>query len=141
MIFDLICAITILGLAIKGLKDIFSNKIVLLISLIIAFYFSSFLTPLYMKYIKITIHLPANIVSFILTFVFSYFLLVLPNFLLRVVLGGGIIIIVYALLINFLPNDYKILILKDSLVYSFLDPVVKFILNLFHFFKFLKIIK
>ncbi|HOJ92368.1 MAG TPA: hypothetical protein PKW23_01745 [Dictyoglomaceae bacterium] len=133
MIFDLICALTILGLALKGLKEVFSNKLALIFSVIIAIFLSAYLLPLYMEYIKIPSHIPANLAGFIITFIFSYLLMTLPSFLLRVIIGGGILIILYGVLINYLPPAYRTQILNNSVVFSFIKPVVFGILNILKF--------
>lgn len=138
MIFDLICAITIIGLALKGLKEIFFNRLALIAALIIAFSISSFLVPLYTQYIKIPLNLPSNISSFIITFILSYLLLTLPGFFLKVVLGGIFLILFYGILINFIPMEYRKLVLNNSYVYSIIEPVIFYISSLF---KFLKIVR
>lgn len=138
MIFDLICAITILGLALKGIKEIFFNRLALIAALIISFSISSFLIPLYTQYIRIPLNLPSNISSFVITFILSYLLLTLPGFFLKVVLGGVFLIFFYAILVNFIPMEYRKLILNNSYVYSIIEPVIYYINTLL---KFLKIIK
>lgn len=138
MIFDLICAITILGLALKGIKEIFFNRLALIAALIISFSISSFLIPLYTQYIRIPFNLPSNISSFVITFILSYLLLTLPGFFLKVVLGGVFLIFFYAILVNFIPMEYRKLILNNSYVYSIIEPVIYYINTLL---KFLKIIK
>lgn len=138
MIFDLICAITILGLALKGIKEIFFNRLALIAALIISFSISSFLIPLYTQYIRIPFNLPSNISSFVITFILSYLLLTLPGFFLKVVLGGVFLIFFYAILVNFIPMEYRKLILNNSYVYSIIEPVIYYINTLL---KLLKIIK
>lgn len=133
MIFDLICVLTILGLAIKGLKEVFSNKIALLLSLIIAFIVSSTLLPFYMRYIHLPPYLPSNIFSFILTFIFSYVLLALPSLILSVVFGGVLFIIVYGVILKFLPLNLQLQISRNSIIFSFIKPIVEFIYKLVNY--------
>lgn len=135
MIFDLICAITILGLALKGFKEIFFNRLALIAALIIAFSISSFLVPLYTNYIKIPLNLPSNISSFIITFILTYLLLTLPGFFLKVILGGVFLILFYAILTNFIPMEYRKVILSNSYVYSIIEPGMFYINSIFKFFK------
>ncbi len=133
MIFDLICVLTIVGLAIKGLKEVFSNKIALLLSLIIAFIVSSALLPFYMRYIHLPPYLPSNIFSFILTFIFSYVLLALPSLILSVVFGGVLFIIVYGVILKFLPLNLQFQISRNSIIFSFIKPIVEFIYKLVNY--------
>lgn len=133
MIFDLICVLTIVGLAIKGLKGVFSNKIALLLSLIIAFIVSSTLLPFYMRYIHLPPYLPSNIFSFILTFIFSYVLLALPSLILSVVFGGVLLIIVYGVILKFLPLNLQLQISRNSIIFSFIKPIVEFIYKLVNY--------
>ncbi len=133
MIFDLICVLTIVGLAIKGLKEIFSNKIALLLSLIIAFIVSSTLLPFYMRYIHFPPYVPSNIFSFILTFIFSYILLALPSLILSVIFGGVSLIIVYGVILKFLPLNFQLQISRNSIIFSFIKPIVDFIYKLINY--------
>ncbi len=94
MVFDIICAITVLGLALKGIKEVFFNRLALIVALIIAFTFSSVLMPIYVKYVRLPINLSSNISSFVLTFVLAYLLLTLPGFFLKEEVGGFVLIII-----------------------------------------------
>lgn len=138
MLFDLICAITVIGLTLKGLKEIFLNRLALIVSLIIALSISSFLIPIYSQYIKIPFNLPSNISSFIITFILSYLLLTLPAFFLKVAFGGLFLIFIYAIIISFIPVEYRELLIKNSYIYSILKPVLRFV---FQFLSFIKLIK
>lgn len=125
MIFDLICVLTIAGLSIKGLKEALTNKIVVFLSLIIAFVISSALLPFYLKYIHFPPNIPANIFAFILTFIFSYILMALPSLILSVIFGGSLLIIVYGVVLKFLPFSLQSQIAQNSIVFSFIKPVVE----------------
>jgi len=39
MVFDIICAITVLGLALKGIKEVFFNRLALIVAFDNSFYF------------------------------------------------------------------------------------------------------
>lgn len=125
MIFDLICVLTIMGLAIKGLKEALTNKIAIFLSLIIAFVISSALLPFYMKYIHFPPNIPSNIFAFILTFIFSYVLMALPSLIVSVVFGGSFLIIAYGVILKFLPPSFQLQIVQNSIIFSFIKPVVE----------------
>ncbi|MCS7201383.1 MAG: hypothetical protein NZ841_01195 [Dictyoglomus sp.] len=133
MIFDLICVLTIIGLALKGLKEIFSNKIALILSIVIAFFISSALLPFYMKYLRFPPYIPSNIFAFILTFIFSYILLALPSLILSVIFGGSFLIIAYGVILKFLPYNIQSQISQNSIIFSFIKPVVEFIYRLINY--------
>ncbi|PMQ02012.1 MAG: hypothetical protein CBR30_03190 [Dictyoglomus sp. NZ13-RE01] len=130
MIFDFICVITILGLAIKGLKEALTNKVGVVIALIVAFLVSSQLLPFYMKYINFPSYIPSNIFAFILTFIFVYVLLSIPSLILSVIFGGILLILVYGLIVRFLPLDIQTYLTSKSIIFSFIKPAVDFIYNL-----------
>ncbi len=138
MLFDIICTITILGLALKGIKELFFNRLALIVSLIIAFSLSSVLMPIYGEYIRLPINLSSNISSFILTFILAYLLLTLPGFFLKVAVGGTILIIIYGVILNFIPLEYQKMIVQNSYIYSFIKPIVGYILILFRFLRIIK---
>ncbi|ACK41971.1 MULTISPECIES: hypothetical protein [Dictyoglomus] len=138
MVFDIICTVTILGLALKGIKELFFNRLALIVSLIIAFSLSSVLMPIYGEYIRLPINLSSNISSFILTFILAYLLLTLPGFFLKVAVGGIILIIIYGVILNFIPLEYQKMIVQNSYIYSFIKPIVWYILILFRFLRIIK---
>lgn len=130
MIFDIVCVLTIVGLAIKGLKEIFSNKIALVISIVVAFFISSSLLPFYMRFIHFPSYLPSNIFAFILSFIFTYILLALPSLILSVIFGGSLLIIVYGVILKFLPSNLQSQISQNSIIFSFIRPLVELIYRL-----------
>jgi hypothetical protein len=138
MIFDLICLLTILGLAVKGLKEALTNKFAIILSLIIAIVISSALLPIYMKYIHLPSYIPSNIIAFILTFIFSYILLALPSLILSVIFGGTVLILVYGIVLKFLPISLQSQIIQNSLIFSFIKPIIEIIFKIFKYITFFR---
>jgi len=83
--------------------------------------------PIYGEYIRLPINLSSNISSFILTFILAYLLLTLPGFFLKVAVGGIILIIIYGVILNFIPLEYQKMIVQNSYIYSFIKPIVWFL--------------
>ncbi len=133
MIFDIVCLIIIIGLALRGLRKGKFGVIPLTISIIISAVISGSMIPIYMRFLNLPKDIPAGIISFIITFIFTYFIISAPTLILSVVVMGSLSILVLGLIVSYLPLDTQYTILNNSKVFPVILPLIMKIKELIKF--------